>query len=124
MPPPPSRSKKRPLVFAAGSMGIELRRKSGQFFILPDDLTKMQIADAGITKVTGTFRVCVDDRGLVESTLPLRVTGFSAYDAKIMRVMKTWVYEPVQVEGEPMPACTYVIIHYSQGSRPVRVQQH
>ncbi|HEY4245161.1 MAG TPA: hypothetical protein VGM88_35335, partial [Kofleriaceae bacterium] len=63
LPPPPSRSKKEPLVFAGDAKKslIEGKRIAGNKMISPDDSTKTKIASSRVDKVVGSFRICLDD---------------------------------------------------------------
>jgi hypothetical protein len=42
------------------------------------------------------------------------VTGFADYDAKLIRLMKLWVYKPFLVDDQPVAVCSYVRYRYSQ----------
>ena len=83
LPPPPSRSKQRdPIVFVEGAIRsfTEGKRIRGEKMIAPDDDTKYAIQKAKVCRLEGKFRVCIDDKGAVESVLPVRSTGFASYD--------------------------------------------
>ena len=123
LPPPPSRSKKRPLLLTSSKV-IEGKRIAGERAVAPDDLEKYAIQEAGNPKVTGTFRICLDDTGAVESVLPMRSTGLGGYDAKIIKVMRQWKYSPYMVDDQPVPVCTVVVFIYTQRGAPVRVIRH
>lgn len=117
MSPPPSRSKKRPVMLAAGKTTTELlkgHRIAGTIAIVPDDETKVLIQRARIRVLTAKFRLCIDDAGLVESVLPLESSGSSTYDAKLIAQMRSWKYTPFEVDGQPVPICTYVSFIYKQ----------
>lgn len=113
MPPPLSRSKKRPRMLSNPRL-IEGRRIAGATNIIPDDETKTAIQRAGAPTLQGTFRVCLDDTGVVESVLPLQSTGVSRYDTQLIAHMRAWRYSPYLVNDEPVPVCTYVTFIYSQ----------
>lgn len=113
MPPPPSRSKKRPRMLTSSKL-IEARRIAGTKLIVPDDSTKMEIQRAGASRLEGTFRVCVDDTGVVESVLPIKSTGISTYDSLLIGHMRRWRYSPFKIDDEAVPVCTYVTFIYSQ----------
>ena len=116
LPPPPSRSKKVPIVIAEGAMKnvIEGKRVAGNKLLAPDDDTKSAIRDAGSPRLRGTFRVCLDDTGKVESVLPVRSTGFAAYDRTIIAGINQWQYAPFMVDDVPTPMCTGVTFIYTQ----------
>lgn len=86
---------------------LETNRMSGDKNILPDDETKLAIAKAG-GRVVGSFKLCLDTAGAVSSVKPLKSTGFSAYDEKILRDIRTWTYLPYTHDGKVVPVCTAV----------------
>jgi hypothetical protein len=116
LPPPPSRSRKEPIVFAEGAMQklTEGKRIFGNTLITPDDRTKVYIQRKGIPRITGSFRVCIDDTGHVESALPLRSTGFANYDRALLANMLRWIYAPYRVNDQPVPVCTAITFIYTQ----------
>jgi hypothetical protein len=116
LPPPPTKpGKHEPLVFAAGAKAIEGKRISGNKLIRPDPQTSIAIKSSQrhrSSRVTGSFRVCLDETGHVESVLPLRSTGFANYDRELLAGMQQWIYSPYTVDGQPVPACTGVTFIY------------
>jgi hypothetical protein len=118
MPPPPSRDKQEPIVFAKDSKTsrlVEGARIAGTKFIAPDDHTKTQIARRHLRQIQGSFRVCLDEAGAVESVLPFRSSGFAAYDRKIIAtIASTWRYAPYKVDDVAKPVCTAITFIYSQ----------
>jgi TonB family protein len=115
LPAPPSRSHIRPIVLTSGPHSLlEGRRISGQKLVVPDDETKTAIANAGGGRVTGSFRLCLDTTGQVESVMPLRSTGLASYDRDILRAMQQWRYSPYMIDGKPVPVCTSVTFIYTQ----------
>lgn len=114
MPPPPSKGKKKTIVFAEGAMRQAGKRISGEKHIAPDRETQAAIRDVGVRHAIGSFRLCLDETGHVESVLPMRSTGFANYDRTLMSGMRTWVYSPYVVGGEPVPVCTAITFNYTQ----------
>jgi hypothetical protein len=117
LPLPRSASKRTPVAFSQSkrtSQLLEARRIGGPKNIFPDDATKVAIQESGVTRVAGTFRICIDETGHVESILPTRLTGFPAYDRTLIAGMQTWRYSPFLVDGQPTPVCTKVTFIYSQ----------
>ena len=114
MPPPPSRGRHPTVVFTQSSRFMQGKRIAGERTIVPDDLTKVAIERAGQRQIQGTFRVCIDDTGGVESVLPMRSTGFADYDRKLIGGIRTWRYSPYSIDGQPVPVCTAVTFVYSQ----------
>lgn len=113
MPPPPSRSKKRPRVLSTSRL-IEGYRIAGNKQIVPMDHARNEMASAGLTSVRGTFRICLDDTGVPESVLPMRSTGITSYDQTILSEMRKWRYRPYQIDNETVPVCTAVTFIYKQ----------
>jgi len=116
LPPPRSKRNNEALVFAEGVKDarlIEGKRISGEKTIVPDDQTKVEIQKR-TSRVTGSFRICLSETGAVESVLPLRSTGFAAYDRRIMGGVLAWVYSPYQVNDVAVPVCTRVTFIYHQ----------
>ncbi len=93
---------------------IEGRRISGTAAIAPDDVTKTLIMEARKTKLVGSYKLCLSAQGEVVDVAILKPTGFWAYDAKIVREMRTWRYRPYEVNGKPAPVCTAVTFIYRQ----------
>jgi hypothetical protein len=114
MPPPPSRGKKEPVVFSNAAKLLEGRRIAGSKFLSPDDDTKREVQKLAEPKLVGTFRICLDENGLPESIMPMRSTGFAAYDRLIMAGMSAWRYAPYMIDDQPVPVCTTVTYVYSQ----------
>jgi hypothetical protein len=119
LPPAPTRTKREPMVFAEGTKHslIEGRRIAGNKAIVPDDDTKSAIRDAGVERVQGSFRLCMDETGKVDSVLPLRSTGFAAYDRRIMGGILSWLYSPYMIDGQAVAVCTSVTFIYTQRGR-------
>ena len=73
MPPPPAHDKIEPMVFVKDSkksLLFEGKRIAGNRLIAPDDHTKTQISLSITKQVIGSFRMCVDQTGSIESVLP------------------------------------------------------
>jgi outer membrane biosynthesis protein TonB len=81
---------------------------------VPDDDTRMKLLHSGISRLTGTFRVCVDDQGKVESVLPLRSTGSARYDRPLIGAMQQWASAPLVIDDQPVPFCAGVTFIYTQ----------
>jgi hypothetical protein len=116
LPPAPSKTKRDPFVFAEGTKHalLEGHRIAGQIMIAPDDETKKAIHNAGIRRVMGTFRLCMDETGKVETVLPLRSTGVASYDRRIIGGMLAWRYSPYMIDGRAVAVCTAITYIYTQ----------
>lgn len=91
-----------------------LHRIKGNKFIHPDDETKTAIERAHITRVVGTFQVCLDATGHVQDVRIIQPTGVPPYDARILEGVRQWEYEPYLDEGKAIPVCSAVKFIYSQ----------
>jgi hypothetical protein len=116
LPPPPSQSKRPPLSIAQRRFNtlMEGKRIAGERKLVPDDETKRQLAQLRGRKVTGTYRLCLDEAGGVESVLPMTSTGLPAYDRDLLAGMARWRYSPYTIDGKPVPVCTQITFIYSQ----------
>ncbi len=109
-PPPPSQNGTHPLMIPP----TMLVRRTGESLVVPDDVTKLDIQRGHISRLTGTFRVCIDRTGQVESVLPYRPTGVPAYDRKIELRVRGWTYQPFIDGTGPVPVCTSLTFNYLQ----------
>ncbi len=107
LPPDPP----KPVI--AQSKEIEQRRISGERLILPDEATAQQIARAD-GRAEGRVQLCLDSAGRVSSVVMRKSTEFAAYDQKLLREMRSWRYQPYQVNGLATPVCTMVTFLYRQ----------
>ncbi len=112
-PPPPPPPADRPQLVPPTM--LEGSRIAGEKAIAPDDATKIDIARGQKTKVVGSFKLCVDVAGAINTVSQLKSTGFAAYDGKIIHTIRTtWKYKPYQLNGRAVPVCTAVTFIYSQ----------
>jgi hypothetical protein len=98
------------------STRLEGQRIRGEPAIVPDQPTKDAIRDAGVARVTGSFKLCLDATGAVARVETLKTTGFESYDRTLIRGMRQWMYRPYTVDGKPAPVCTAVIFIYEQSA--------
>jgi hypothetical protein len=91
-----------------------LQMTKGRKMLVPDDRTKMAIQRAAVSRLIGTFQLCVDETGKVGDVAMLRSTGAPSYDGEILREIAQWEYEPFVDDGKPVPVCTAVTFIYSQ----------
>ncbi len=109
-----------PLPVPASARGLRvsqetLKRVAGEIRIVPDDEDKLGIHKAGIQMVSGSFWYCVDDSGGVTEVTPIDSTGVRGYEAKLIAAIRRWRFQPLLVEGKPVPACATVTFVYNQG---------
>jgi TonB family protein len=93
---------------------LEPYRIAGTKLVVPDDMGKTKVAQAGLSRIAGTFRLCIDERGQPSKILLVQSTGLPSYDRDIIEAMKGWRYKPLQTSGGPIGACTHVTFIYSQ----------
>lgn len=90
------------------------RPVAGKTLLAPEDDTKVEIQQSGRTRIVGTFKVCIDATGHVDTITPVQLTGFPAYDRTIVTGIRQWVYPPYLAGGQPTPVCTVVSFIYAQ----------
>jgi hypothetical protein len=112
--PSPNRTNAEPIVFAPGTKSVEAKRIAGNKLIAPDSQTKLAISHSHEWKLTGTFRLCLDEQGSVADVLPVRSTGYASYDRAIISQIHAWQYSPFVVDGKSVPVCTSVTFIYTQ----------
>ena len=114
LPPPPSRGKQRPIVLSPGAFGkmIEGKRISGKRNIGPSQAIQAKMRNAKIPRLIGSFRICLDEAGHVESVLPLQTTRFAEYDRDLIAAMQQWIYAPYALDDQPVPVCTKITFIY------------
>ncbi|HUH04383.1 MAG TPA: energy transducer TonB [Kofleriaceae bacterium] len=95
-------------------VAIEERRTHGDPKIYPPDPTLIAIKRDGVSRVVTTVKMCLSAQGTVQQLEVLKSSGYPAYDALIRSTMRTWRYEPFQVNGEPVPVCTSITFIYNQ----------
>ena len=88
----------------------------GDKAIAPDDSTQAEIRRAGVDKVVGAYKVCINTDGAIETVSQVKSTGFPSYDQKIQSTIRNkWRYKPFLVGGKASAACTAVRFVYSAG---------
>lgn len=93
---------------------LEPLRIAGAKNIGPDDRTKEELAAAGMKRLVGSFKLCLDATGAVRTVDILKPTGAPAYDTKILAGMRQWRFRPYVVDGEAQAVCTAVTFIYAQ----------
>ena len=89
-------------------------RISGETQIQPPDLVRTAMARDGATRVIGTFKICLSERGEVVNITMLKSTKYAGYDDEIKRTMRTWRYRPYLIGGSAAPVCSVVTFSYAQ----------
>ncbi len=89
-------------------------RISGETQIEPPALVQTAISRDGATRVIGTFKICLNERGDVANVVTLKSTKYAGYDDEIKRTMRTWRYRPYFIGGSAAPVCSVVTFSYAQ----------
>jgi hypothetical protein len=93
---------------------LEAERIAGETNIVPDDATRADILASGRRKVVGSYKLCIDAAGSINTVTQLRGTGFPAYDSLIQNTIRgEWRYLPFMNGGKPVAVCTAVTFIYS-----------
>ena len=103
------RSKAGNVIYTVDPLELEALRLHGDKAIAPDDKSGLSGK-----KLVGSFKLCLDETGQYESGVVLRSTGIANYDAKIVREMMTWAYQPFLIAGVAAPVCSAVTFIYTQ----------
>lgn len=93
---------------------LEGHRTAGTVQIQPDDATKLDMQAKHLSRLVGSWKLCIDVTGKVSAVVRLRPTGSASYDAKIEDELAKWRYSPYQVDGKAVPVCTAVTFIYRQ----------
>ena len=89
---------------------------AGRKAIPPDDLDRHAMTGQTLELAV---KVCTDTHGSISSMQVVKQSGVSGYDAKVLReIRETWRYEPLLVDGRPVPACMAETFSYVQTGRP------
>jgi len=86
-----------------------LHRLSGTEQIVPDETVVAAMQKKHITKLRGTWKLCIDTSGNVTDVKKLKGTGFSHYDAQIDQEVRAWQYAPIETG-----VCQSVTFVYTQ----------
>jgi TonB family protein len=86
----------------------KLQRVAGKVNIRPSPTTRSLMERAGVSSVTGLFEVCISRDGGVTGATVKQSTGYDDYDAKLLRSIHDWRYQPHMINGAPAPVCSTV----------------
>jgi TonB family protein len=103
--------KPRPLAVIAPNVMSALRL-SGDTQVHPSDMTQQQMMRDGHDTVSGTVKLCVSTGGSVTSAGMIVSTRYSAYDAALLAAVYGWRYQPYQLNGAAVAACSSVTFVY------------
>jgi hypothetical protein len=118
LPRPPSKPGHRDaLLLANGARVLEAKRIAGTRMVIPNAETSAAIRRSSRSfdvRITGSFRICLDETGHVDSVLPIRSTGYASYDRQLTAGMEQWIFSPYTVDGQPIPVCTAMTFIFTQ----------
>lgn len=112
-PPPPPPPPAPPQVVPPKA--LESSRTGGNPEIRPDEASRKQIIKDGKDKVVSSWKLCLDNKGVISTVSMLKSSGYPGYDTKIETTMRTtWTYSPYILNGKAVPVCSAVTFIYSQ----------
>nr|HEX4314197.1 energy transducer TonB [Kofleriaceae bacterium] len=111
-PPPPPEPPKPPVQRIVPPNLLQAAWLSGERDIHPPDPVVTQMTRDGVSKATGIYKICLDERGAVTTIKQLRSTGYDVYDRRLESGMSQWRYRPVQLDGHAIAACGTVTFIY------------
>jgi TonB family protein len=80
------------------------RKSDGK--IPPPETVKVEMVRAGESQTRAALKICVSETGAVRDVSFVKRTGYDAYDAKLVREIRKWRYEPFTIDGKAAPACS------------------
>ena len=105
--PPP-----KPAIASVLPSVLQGLRVSGETQLHPSEATQNSMIRSGISRASGTVRVCISTDGDVASATMAKSTTYGEYDATILAAVKNWRYRPYTLDGTPVPACSFVTFNY------------
>jgi hypothetical protein len=85
----------------------KLHRVTGELAIPPSAATVS--AAGGVPVAVAIVKLCLTAEGKVDSTRLIKSSNLPAYDDQLQATIKaTWSFEPVELDGKPIPVCTQV----------------
>ncbi len=108
VPPPPP----KPAIASVQPSVLQGLRISGETQLHPSEATQSSMIRSGISRASGTVRVCISTDGDVASATMVKSTTYDEYDATILSAVKNWRYRPYTLDGTPVPACSFVTFSY------------
>lgn len=96
------------------SSELENSRRSGTTLLLPDGDTRDEMLEQKVSRISASFKLCLDETGKPSSIERITSSCSPRYDADIQRGMTEWRYKPYQKDGAAIPVCTTVVFVYSQ----------
>jgi cysteine-rich repeat protein len=103
--------KPRPLAVIAPT-AMSALRLTGETQVHPSDMTQQQMMRDGRDTISGTVKLCISTGGSVTSAGMIVPTRYSAYDAALLAAVYGWRYQPYQLNGAAVAACSSVTFVY------------
>jgi hypothetical protein len=88
------------------------KRISGTTQLVPDDATREAMAAQKLSRVTASWKLCLDATGKVTAVTKLKGSGFASYDHALEAAIHEWVYAPYKADGRAVPVCTAATFVY------------
>jgi hypothetical protein len=82
------------------------RRIGGTTQLVPDEATRKAMAARQLSRITATWKLCLDTKGKVTAVAKLKSSGFASYDHVLEAAIHDWVYTPYEIDGRAVPVCT------------------
>jgi TonB family protein len=83
-----------------------LTRVAGDETIQPDAETARAMIASGRGRIVTSWKVCIDPTGAVDEVKSITSSGFLAWDQALAAGIRTWRFQPYQVGGAAVRACT------------------
>jgi TonB family protein len=90
----------------------QLKRIEGETQIVPPPSVKDQIRASRKGTTVTVVKVCISESGAVHLVKILKSSGYPEYDTRIVEGMRTWLYQPFEIRGKPVPVCSAVTFLY------------
>ncbi len=88
------------------------KRISGDDQITAPESVRAEMLHLNKATLRAAIDLCIDARGTVERAKVRASTSYDAYDAKLLREMRTWKYQPYTVDGQAKAACFTIVVVY------------
>jgi hypothetical protein len=88
-------------------------RVGGSKFVLLGDDALRALKKAGVSKVTVSARICLDEQGAVERVCLVNPPGQAGAERTIVAQLSRWRFEPARLDGNPVEVCSPVVLNYT-----------
>jgi hypothetical protein len=122
LPPPPAAPLNTVADHTMGAVAMPLpgpltvvhgpQRISGTTQLVPDEATRNAMAARKLSRITASWKLCLDRTGKVTAVTKLKGSGFASYDHALEAAIHEWVYAPYKADGRAVPVCTAATFVY------------